>query len=838
MLNTTLLKEYAQLTQATYAYFTSAQYRNGIGLQSKLQNESGDPGYGANFTEKEAELFTARYELLHQSDNSESSGFSAALFRDRTSGRLIVSFRGTEPFGMELMNDLLITDSRIGLDGYASPQAIQTFRYVKQILTPAGQAVQYTEQELDGLKAIYLDQADGPINYAARLLQWNFVKINILADTGIDAGQGPGVALLTPGNGIAFTGHSLGGHLAMLASRLLPNVATDVVTLNAPDFFSWAEPILRRFSPGWDNEHIHRMEAAGDGISEIGDLHPGTRILLGQENESGLLAALSTNHDKVNSADGLALAELMGKLDARFADDARIAKTFIDQAAATPGQGYEMLLDGLRRTVLGNGIVPTPFNSGTTPASRNAFYANISDLSGNAAFKALSGKVSIQTSANLDPAQARTDFGVLLALNCLTPFVLQTGDAAAIARLRNVHSDLAQDWDADAALTPEQRRDGQARISDAYLADRAAMLALKLKLAAKDFVSSVANPHAEPGLPGQVFDDRTSGTTIYTGTAAQPLTDKRRFIFGTEGDDRGSSAIVGGNRNDNLYGGAGNDELKGEGGNDYLEGGAGIDTLDGGENNDTLVGGRGDDILRGGAGEDTYVINTGDGNDHIVGEDSGRNFIRYNGRLIAGAFVQDTPGGAYRFLGEGGFSLQFNSPGVLTLDENTSLTFDNYSSAEAFEAAGFGIELIAAPTPLTPGRTIAGDLEPIDTDPSEPGVQTASDELGNLLVSGAAPGRADHLYDSAGADLIQAGGGADRIDASRGGADRIEAGAGRDSVAAGAGDDLLVAGLDNDALFGGAGASFRRKVSRRRTAKGDSGKLLSNHRCIPEGRAR
>ncbi len=129
-MTTTELKEYAQLAQATYAYFNSSHYRNSETLSAQIQQKSGNDK-GANFAERQAELFTSRYELLHQSDNNDSSGFSAALFRDKQSGRLIVSFRGTEPFGMELANDLLVTDSRIALDGYASPQASQTFRYGK-----------------------------------------------------------------------------------------------------------------------------------------------------------------------------------------------------------------------------------------------------------------------------------------------------------------------------------------------------------------------------------------------------------------------------------------------------------------------------------------------------------------------------------------------------------------------------------------------------------------------------------------------------------------------------------------------------------------------------------
>jgi Ca2+-binding RTX toxin-like protein len=711
MLNTTQLKEYAQLTQATYAYFTSSQYLNGQALKNQIVKLSGSEQKGANFTAQEAELFTSRYELLHQSaDTSDAAGFSASLFRDKQNGRLIVSFRGTEPFGMQLVHDLLVADSRIGLDGYASPQAIQCFRYVKQLLTPAGQTVQYTAQELDGLKAVYLDRADSPIELAARLIQWNFVRNSILADTGIDAGQGNGVALLPAGGTPPlFVGHSLGGHLAMLASRMLPGLNAEVVTLNAPNFFLQSEAVLQVFGSTWGALNITRMEAAGDGISEIGNTYPGTRILLGQENY-GVPGALGANHDKVNSADGLALVELMGRLDARFAADARLARVFIDQAASIPGQSYELLLDGLRRIVLGNGIAPTPFNDGTTPVSRNPYYVNISELGGNAAFQALSGKVSIQSSANLDPAQARANFSTFLALRYLAPFVLQTNDAAVIALIKSAHTELAEAWDADQALTPEQRASGQAHFTDEYLTDRAVFLAWKVKLATMDFLTSEPKPYVEPGVTGQMFDDRASGTKIYTGTVAQPLPDKRWFVFGTDGDDSGSTALVGGSKNDRLYGSGGADELSGNGGADYLEGGTGEDKLYGGDKDDILFGGKGNDILIGGEGEDTYVINSGDGHDHI--EDSGRNYIKYNGRLIAGSFVQSTPGGAYTFLGrqdDKPWTMQFHSPGVLTLDDDTSITFDNYTSAEAFEEASYGIELIDAPAPAQYERTIQGD---------------------------------------------------------------------------------------------------------------------------------
>lgn len=95
-------------------------------------------------------------------------------------------------------------------------------------------------------------------------------------------------------------------------------------------------------------------------------------------------------------------------------------------------------------------------------------------------------------------------------------------------------------------------------------------------------------------------------------------------------------------------------------------------------------------------------------------------------------------------------------------------------------------------------RQIDGDLAPLDQDDQTPGVETARDDLGNLITNPADPDpdRVDVLYDSSGNDLIRAWGGDDRIDAWRGGNDRLEAGEGNDVVEGGAG--MLYGGDDTD----------------------------------------
>ena len=88
-----------------------------------------------------AAYIAANFEIVsckNTEDTGSGSGFDATVWRGKT-------------------GDLFYTDLRIGIDGYASPQAIAEYRYIKQLMTPAGQSVQYTEQEVAKLKAIYWD---------------------------------------------------------------------------------------------------------------------------------------------------------------------------------------------------------------------------------------------------------------------------------------------------------------------------------------------------------------------------------------------------------------------------------------------------------------------------------------------------------------------------------------------------------------------------------------------------------------------------------------------------------------------------------------------------------
>jgi len=234
MLTTTQLKEYAQLSQAAYAYFDNSV----IGRTAEKVVEKLMAIGKGDFTAKEAEEFTARYELLHQfEDAPDCNGFSATVFRDKSDNHIVLAFRGTE-FDLDRWRDLLLTDMRIGQDGFASTQAIAEYRYIKELMTVPGDPVQYSAAEIERLKTIYF----GTVNTTGlETSAWNALVSELLQDKGIDAGQPAGQPLITTGTKIDFVGHSLGGHLAMLADRFFPELnVQNIVTLNAPRFYDGA----------------------------------------------------------------------------------------------------------------------------------------------------------------------------------------------------------------------------------------------------------------------------------------------------------------------------------------------------------------------------------------------------------------------------------------------------------------------------------------------------------------------------------------------------------------------------------------------------------------------
>jgi len=228
---------------------------------------------------------------------------------------------------------------------------------------------------------------------------------------------------------------------------------------------------------------------------------------------------------------------------------------------------------------------------------------------------------------------AREDPGILAALEAF--------DSHAFAALDGDHG-------AEGRFDPVT---GEERVSDAWIDDRARLLAWRLAADGGIDLASV-----EGG--GWRFVDRSGEAeeTLVLGDAGAV---EQQVVFARDGGDRvaglegtdrlhggdgddvlagggGDDLVEGADGDDRLNGGRGDDVLAGGRGDDDLGGGRGRDRLDGGAGDDLLDGGRGDDRLEGGTGHDSYVFAGGDGDDVVVDAD-GRGEIVLDGVRLTGA---------------------------------------------------------------------------------------------------------------------------------------------------------------------------------------------------------
>src|SRR4029079_17517671 len=95
-------------------------------------------------------------------------GFSASLFRDKETGSAILAIRGTDEVVVDQAQDL-----KLGIVGFANDQLISLYRYYRELITPGGQSVQYSAQEIALLHKINtagLNLLSGPVSLVPRVI--------------------------------------------------------------------------------------------------------------------------------------------------------------------------------------------------------------------------------------------------------------------------------------------------------------------------------------------------------------------------------------------------------------------------------------------------------------------------------------------------------------------------------------------------------------------------------------------------------------------------------------------------------------------------------------------
>ncbi|MEW6292453.1 MAG: calcium-binding protein [Pseudomonadota bacterium] len=712
----------------------------------------------AGMSQFQAERFAERWRVIDQSPAS-ASGFSATVFAEISSGKRYLAIRGTEGF----FSIDTLADAQLLFGGAARNQIVSLYNYVQRLVTPAGQpAIQVEDAGPD------IDPVTGFVNDPG----------GIRATTSV-----VGLGHLSGVSGVTVTGHSLGGHLAAAANYLFPTLIGATFTYNAPGFsLDYAKALLDQF-PGSATAFPASItnlvaHAGADIIAAVGTL-PGVPVRIEIENQ---LPNLVGNHSIVTLTDALAIYALYSEL-APSLSEAQITQLFKSASATNKGT-LEGALDALRKILLGADAAVT------AEEDREAFYANLYALQDSGAYQGLEGsaamRLTVLQSRDTLMSNARTDFGYFLAVKHLLPVALE-GTAGVLA---GVHGDLYGEWQADRALTPEQRKNGEANYSDDYLADRAALLAWKLKYGLADGRPEEAKQVKAPWR----FEDKATGAQYELTPGGAAYTRFNQVVFGK--DDAGET-LSGDILTDRLYGGGGDDTLKGERGSDHLEGGVG---------NDTLVGGKDNDILRGGAGQDIYEFAAGDGIDTIEDSDGagaikiGPDTLSGGKETYAGSGQWESADKRYRY------TQRTEADGSKTLIIATAGADGDRIFVKTFTSGNLGIELESAVAPVvpTPVRTVVGDLMPIDIDLGRPGIQFGYDDLGNMLVYSDTPasGWEDRLYDSAGDDIVEGKAGDDTLLAQRGGADLIDGGDGNDYAEGGAGADRLIGGDGQDRLFG------------------------------------
>ena len=181
----------------------------------------------AGMSKAQAEDFASRYAVIDQMEDTPN-GASATIFK--TGVNYIFAIRGTKG-----LTDLAANLVDITFKGLAIFQALDIYHYYLR-LTASGTGARVYQYSYDG----------------GRGLRSSFI---------IATGQGE-----LYGKSVTLTGHSLGGHLAAILSRLIPASVNSVYTYNAPGVDPLTNP-----DPGseWFFTTLRQLEIDTVGSSSI-----------------------------------------------------------------------------------------------------------------------------------------------------------------------------------------------------------------------------------------------------------------------------------------------------------------------------------------------------------------------------------------------------------------------------------------------------------------------------------------------------------------------------------------------------------------------------------------
>ncbi|MBI2994129.1 MAG: putative Ig domain-containing protein [Gammaproteobacteria bacterium] len=724
---------------------------------------------------------------------NDDVGFAGNVFE--LNGEKVLAIRGTEfdsellppDIGDQTLLDLFGADIQdIGLVGLAIKQCVSMFNYVQCLKadTSDNQVLQltlHTETTASGVEAPTTEPFIMIHHPATELSPFGTDEYFWFEPTY----DGIGLGVISSGDQLTVTGHSLGGHLSALAIRLFPELFDEAVIFNSPGFDPLSSAALTdafiglfanylEYPPATSfadlSDRIFRIEsegsAPGDDISVVSSLFTGTPVGV-----TTLIPTENNSHSMDQLMDALSVLSLLQTLspDSTISDIAN----FYEAAAIQSGSTEEELIDSLSMLFLGQDpslpVVEAGVISHGDFGRRSEIHDHVLEI-----LAAVEGRqLTFMNLAGYSAADlvdlASGSTAIRYALQHLNSFAVMGDDG--IYDQHNVGGDL-----------------DYAKFSGEYWQNRADFLVLKI----------------EAGQLDSAFLDIEGASVIYV--------DEPSDLHLARGDFDGAQVVFGSNNaadidllegdveDDVLFAGFGSDILVGHSGMDFLDGGYGDDSLFGNDHLDTL-GDDGDaDRLRGGAGDDRYYV--GD-SDEIVDSDRMVSAITLLGMEITGEYIKVSEG-VYRneakdidLIREGDSAL------IITNTEGQAASiriFDFWEQGGTFRNGDFRISLIeeAGSPDLTVPGVIIGTEHPDRYGEFTVEFPPISGTTGADIVAGLAGGDQINVYE--GHDVVDGATGPDYISSVELLPDSMGPG---DFLFGGAGDDVLVGSRSADQLFGG-----------------------------------
>ena len=362
----------------------------------------------------------------------QGSGFDATVWKGRAgtefAGQVFVSTRGTEP---DAGGQDLLADGDLALGVVARDQIIDMVNWWMRETTSEGNAAQQLKLTK---KDVIVPGPTGPSVVTEYKVE--------AADTALGTGR------LKDVTNVQVNGHSLGGHLASSFARIFGgatpekgSIAVDgISTFNSAGFirasvepfFAEIQTLLGTGLPSFNEVQAKQTNFfAENGINVTTNdtwfRQMGQRMGLNQEEGTGM-----PNHSMFKLTDMLALGAAMEKLDPGI--DIGKLNALMPVGGNQAAASIEGLFDALRRALEGPGITASSIgDAGDSAQSRVDYHAALAKF--NLDHKSLAGKLSIGFAAREMETYARNDFAALIALQDLSPIMMQGKDAAGDALL-------------------------------------------------------------------------------------------------------------------------------------------------------------------------------------------------------------------------------------------------------------------------------------------------------------------------------------------------------------------------------------------------------------------